>query len=349
VSFTLEQLLETSLLGNALAAPSTDDADDASNEPVLTLVRPSRSARASRSVDRRLRIDARSNRFIDDVFESESGALDYRLYPPVFRGTGDTSLIVMLHGAGQDHIDFARGTQMHEHPQAVDAFVLYPAQRANIPGRCWNWFRDSDQSRGRGEPAMLAALTRHIIAENDICPRRVYVAGLSAGAAMAVVLGQVYPELYAAVGAHSGIPYRVAGDMYAALDVMARGPSAPPLRRGGAAVPTIVFHGDADRTVHPANAGAIVADALDCCADHATTKPVSAARAPSRGVRKHTTTRFADAKGRSRVEQWVVHDAGHAWSGGSADGAYTDPAGPDATAEMLRFFRSHRLEPRCVR
>jgi poly(3-hydroxybutyrate) depolymerase len=136
--------------------------------------------------------------------------------------------------------------------------------------------------------------------------------------------------------------------MYAAFDMMARGPSTASSRRGGAAVPTIVFHGDADKTVHPANAGAIVADALDCCVKHATTKPVSEARSGGTGGRRHTATRYADAKGRTRVEQWIVHDAGHAWSGGFPDGSYTDPAGPDATREMLRFFRSHRLEPRCA-
>lgn len=348
MSFTLEQLLEKSLLGNDRHPVSVDGPGRAISDRVLTLVQPLRSARP-RPVERRLRVAARSDQFIDAVFENEAGALDYRLYPPVAREKADTSLVVMLHGAGQDHVDFARGTRMHEHPDAADAFVLYPAQGAGVPGRCWNWFRDSDQSRGQGEPARLAALTRHIVAEHDISPRRVYVAGLSAGAAMAVVLGQAYPELYAAIGAHSGLPRGVASDMYTAFDAMARGPSAPASSRQGAAVPTIVFHGDADKTVHPANAGAIVADALHCCADHATTKPVSVTRARSRGARPHTATLFPDAKGRPRVEQWIVHDGAHAWSGGSADGSHTDPAGPDATGEMLRFFRSHRLEPRCAR
>jgi poly(3-hydroxybutyrate) depolymerase len=196
---------------------------------------------------------------------------------------------------------------------------------------------------------MLSALTRHIAVGHDISPRRIYVAGLSAGGAMALVLGQAYPELYAAVGVHSGLPYGAASDMYAAFDLMARGPSAPvSSRRRGAAVPTIVFHGDADKTVHPANAGAIVAAAVDCCVDHATTQPVSATYARRTGRRRHTVTRFHDSKNRARVEQWIVHDAGHAWSGGSPDGSHTDPAGPDATGEMLRFFGSHRLEPRCA-
>src|SRR5204863_8137806 len=116
---------------------------------------------------------------------------------------------------------------MHEHAAAADAWVVYPAQNANVPARCWNWFKDSDHARGRGEPALLAALTRHVVAAYAISPRRIYVAGLSAGAAMAIVLGQAYPELYAAVGAHSGLPHGVASDMYAAFDVMARGPSMP--------------------------------------------------------------------------------------------------------------------------
>jgi len=335
------------LLGND--AGGANDLDGVRREGNLRLMRQPRWAGA-RAVDERLRIASRRERFVDATFQTASAALDYRLYPPAEPAGRDGSLVVMLHGAGQDHVDFARGTRMHEHPDAADAFVVYPGQRDDVRGRCWNWFRSADQSRGRGEPATLAALTRRIVAEHDISPRRVYVAGLSAGAAMAIVLAQAYPDLYAAVGVHSGLPYRSASDVYAAFDVMARGPSQlASSRRGRAAVPTIVFHADGDNIVHANNAGAIVADALDCCAEHAPTQSVSATRVRGRAVHRHTTTVFRDAKGRSCVEQWIVHAGGHAWSGGSPEGSHTDPAGPDATGEMLRFFRLHRLEPRAAR
>jgi len=341
VSFTLEQLLEKSLLGIGPHEHSVDDAEGVDAAPALRLVHgaDARAARAGRPLAR----VGRDGAVVDGAFGDDTPR-QYRLYAPVSSEGGERSLVVMLHGAGQDHLDFARGTAMHDHRAAADTFVLYPGQSTTVPGRCWNWFREGDQSRGEGEPALIAALTRSIVARYDISPRRVYVAGMSAGAAMAVVMGNAYPDVYAAVGVHSGLPYCAASDMYAALELMARGPSKPQRKRRGAAVPTIVFQGDADRTVHPANAAAIVADALECCAKHAAPKAVST----TLDADAYTATTYPDAKGRACVEHWTLHGAGHAWSGGSLGGSHTDPHGPDATGEMLRFFASHRLEPRCT-
>jgi len=347
VSITLEQMLKKSLLEKNTERVSVDGDPEKANARALHLVQPAHALRQG-AASRDLRVASPCAKVVEGRFETTTGALEYRLYPPASRSGGEMSLVVMLHGAGQDPGDFALGTRMHEHAGAGDTWVLYPGQNRDVPLRCWSWFVAQDQMRGQGEPAVLVALTRFIVAEHDISPRRIYAAGLSAGAAMAVVLGQTYPDVYAAVGSHSGLPYAVAADVYSALDVMARGPAdSPPSRRAFARVPTIAFHGDADKTVHPINASAIVADVVEGCAK--ARGRIATKHGPSAGSRAHTTTTYADSRGGACVEQWIVHEAGHAWSGGSAEGSCTDSAGPDATGAMLRFFHSHRLEPRCIR
>lgn len=264
---------------------------------------------------------------------------DYRLYVPPHAGERPLPLVVMLHGCTQDPDDFARGTRMDEAARSGDCFVLYPAQsqQAN-PQRCWNWFKHNHQQRGRGEPALLAAMTRDVMAQHAIDPARVYVAGLSAGGAMAAILGATYPELYAAVGVHSGLAAGAANDLPSALQVMrSGGGGAAPTTAG---VPTIVFHGDADRTVHPGNGHDVVrASAGSGAADG------QAQRRQAAGGRSFTQNVHRDSSGEVVAEHWVVHGSGHAWSGGSPEGSYTDPAGPDATHEMLRFFMQHPKRP----
>ena len=346
---TLEQLLKGSLLGNRDADDAVASHAVAPTQPLLSLVAPGRAAEAApRDAQRRSRRPACRTRYVDATFESDEGSRDYRLYGPVVPTDGQPSLIVMLHGAGQDHTDFALATRMHESASCCGAYVVYPAQaKKDNPAQAWNWFRDFDQQRGQGEPAILAAMTREIVAEYDINPRRVYVAGLSAGAAMAVVLGRAYPDVFAAVGAHSGLPYKAASNVYAAFDAMARGPSGADVATEPGGVPTIVFHGDRDTTVHPRNATAIVEQALGSRVDDVAMAAASK-RTDDMGERAYTTTVFRDPKGRTIAEQWVVHDAEHTWSGGAAT-PHSDPRGPDASAEMLRFFQSHRLEPRRAR
>lgn len=345
LSLTLEQMLQQSSLDDN-TANVVNEVPSRAGGAALTLVQAPREHGAP-AFTSTPRATARRVVPVERRFECNVGAIDYILYAPGALTGGATSLVVMLHGAGQDPIDFAAGTQVHAHPDAADTWVLYPGQSRDVPLRCWSWFGAQGQRRGQGEPALLAALTRSIVAKHDISPRRVYAAGLSAGAAMAIVLGQTYPDLYAAIGSHSGLPYAAATDVFGALDVMARGPADrhPPLAVG-ARVPTIVFHGDADRTVHPGNANAIVAAAIT--GTSIAGRPVTTSRAANGGRRAHTTTIYRDSRDRDCVEQWVVHEAGHAWSGGSTEGSHTDPAGPDATGAMLLFFRSHELAPRCA-
>jgi poly(hydroxyalkanoate) depolymerase family esterase len=218
--------------------------------------------------------------------------------------------------------------------------VLYPAQsRKANPQGCWNWFKHSHQQRGRGEPAMIADMTRHVMTQHSIDPNRVYVAGLSAGGAMAAILGATYPDLYAAVGVHSGLAAGSATDLPGALSAM-RGAAAGP---SGAAhgVPTIVFHGDADATVHPANGEQVIAA---CARNASTVETHQVGNGSARACTKRV--HLAAADGRVLAEHWVVHGAPHAWAGGSSRGSYTDSSGPDASAEMVRFFLEHPQPPR---
>jgi len=210
---------------------------------------------------------------------------------------------------------------------------------------CWNWFKPEHQRRGGGEPSIIAGLTNEIIAAYDVDPKRVFVAGLSAGGAMAAVMGATYPEIYAAVGVHSGLPYRSAADIASAFAAM-RGD--PELKRrlkprpGGAdnapRIRTIVFHGDADQIVHPSNAAKTI-EAQAKVGDSMESRTASASRGYTRTVSR-------DKTGLTVGEEWLIHGGGHAWSGGSPDGTYTDASGPDASREMLRFFFELSNSPR---
>ncbi|HYE71438.1 MAG TPA: PHB depolymerase family esterase [Aquabacterium sp.] len=264
---------------------------------------------------------------------------DYKLYIPPQAQAQPRPLVVMLHGCTQHADDFAAGTAMNEAARAQGCYVLYPVQsdKAN-PQRCWNWFKHSHQGRGRGEPAILAGMTRQVMAEHGIDPARVYVAGLSAGGAMAAILGEAYPELYAAVGVHSGLAAGAARDLPSALQAMKSG--AARSRHAAHGVPTIVFHGDADQTVHPANGGQVFA------ASAGAASKAEVVRQQQPGRRQVTRHLVRDAGGGVVAEHWVVHGAGHAWSGGTRRGSYTDPQGPDASGEMLRFFLEHPRRPR---
>ena len=171
---------------------------------------------------------------------------------------------------------------------------------------------------------------RHYVVE----PARIYIAGLSAGGAAAAVMGATYPDLYAAIGVHSGLACGAARDVPSAFQAMRQG--AASLARGdgaGGRVPTIVFHGDGDRTVHPVNGDQVIAQSKGDAR-----LQVTVSRGETPGGIAYTRTVQADDSGRVRLEQWVLHGAGHAWSGGSPHGSYTEPRGPDASREMVRFF-----------
>lgn len=279
-------------------------------------------------------------RYLAATFSDEAGSRPYKLYVPSgYRPGQPAPLVVILHGCTQSPDDFAAGTRMNEAAEAHTCLVVYPGQTASANAqRCWNWFSEGDQHRGRGEPALIAGITRQVMRDYAVDPRRVYVAGLSAGGAAAAIMGDAYPDLYAAIGVHSGLACGAASDMPSAFAAMrgggAVGAATSQARRR--IVPAIVFHGDRDTTVNPGNGDAVVAQSARGTASgtHAEEGQVPGGHAFSRRLR-------SDASGQTVIEQWVVHGAGHAWFGGSPAGSYTDPHGPDATREMLRFFLAH--------
>jgi len=273
--------------------------------------------------------------FLSLSHSGAAGSRDYRLYIPAAQAEGPMPLVVMLHGCTQSPEDFALGTGMNALAEEHGFLVAWPAQPqgANMQ-KCWNWFRPEDQARDRGEPALIAGIVRDILRDYPADPARVYVAGLSAGGAAAAIMGAAYPDLFAAVGVHSGLPVGGARDIPSAFAAMRSGSAGATLR---GTPPTIVFQGMADSTVHPSNADAVMAQVVR-------TRPgLDRARSSGRsdGGRAWRHTRHADARGRSVAEHWEIEGAGHAWSGGHARGSYTDPQGPDASREMLRFFLQH--------
>ena len=274
--------------------------------------------------------------FVTKSFRNAAGERVYKLYVPSgYRGV-PLPLVVMMHGCTQSPDDFAAGTRMNALAEERTFFVAYPAQAsAANASKCWNWFKAADQRRDAGEPSIVAGLTRQIVSDYAVDTRRVYVAGLSAGGAAAAVLGATYPDVYAAVGVHSGLPTGAARDVMSALSAMRQGSSAGRLTR--TAPPTIVFHGDNDATVHPSNGAAVIEQATRGGLQS------SVLEGKVNGGRAYSRTSFADASGAVALEYWVVHGSPHAWSGGSRAGSFTDPLGPDATKEMTRFFFTHAL------
>ena len=278
-------------------------------------------------------------RFIEGTFSNAAGSRTYKLFIPSRSQGQPLPLVVMLHGCTQSPDDFAAGTRMNFLAEEQNCFVVYPEQPSGAnQAKCWNWFRTGDQQRGGGEPSLIAGITRQIMRDHAIDPKRVYVGGLSAGGAAAAIMGATYPDLYAAVGVHSGLACGAASDLPSAFVAMRQGSGSEAIAEAGSPVPTIVFHGDRDTTVHPNNGDRILEQSAK--ATSPTTK-VLRGRVP--GGHAYTRTILTDAGGRAISEHWNIHGAGHAWSGGSPAGSYTDPRGPDATREMLRFFLEHSL------
>ena len=277
--------------------------------------------------------------FLSERLIADCGSLRYKLFvPAAYDGAGaPLPLIVMLHGYGQDADDFARGTGMNALAEKYGCLVAYPEQSCDAYGtRCWNWFEQAHHHRGQGEPALIAGVATRIMSEYAVDAGKVFVAGLSSGGAMAVIVGRTYPDLFAAVGCHSGLAHGAARDRFGAMQAMLHGAGVDAHYGARDSVPTIVFHGDLDATVHPDNGRHVVEQTI---------------RGGMAGMACAASRESGDATGRSYTrdihrsktggiiaEQWTVHGAGHAWSGGSRRGSHTDANGPDASEEMMRFF-----------
>lgn len=275
--------------------------------------------------------------YLSRTHRSTAGARSYKLYLPASHPKRPKGLILMLHGCTQSPDDFAAGTHMNALAEKHGLAVAYPAQTGrHNAASCWNWFKPGDQTRGAGEPAILASLARKLAKEFGLGRDAVFVAGLSAGGAMAAILADVYPEVFSAAGVHSGLARGAARDVLTAMSAMRSGGANVPASVRASTPPDtvrrIIFHGQADSTVHPSNAAMIVAAAVG---DDA--KPAKVSKRSVRG-RGYTRSEFAGSDGRVLVDLWMIEGAGHAWSGGRAAGSYTDNTGPDASAQMIRFF-----------
>ncbi len=292
-------------------------------------------------------------RFVERSYADRAGTRAYKLYVPSGYVGQAAPLVVMLHGCTQSPDDFAAGTHMNTLAEEHTFLVAYPAQAANANiSRCWNWFEAADQQRERGEPSIIAGITSEVVGEYRVDAGRVYMAGMSAGGAMAAIMGVTYPDLYAAVGVHSGLAPGAAHDLSSAFSAM-RGGEAVTVRQDTTTrastpvVPAIVFHGDRDTTVHPRNADQLLAHYrfAGSVGQEDTGKPAPPATVQQGqvpGGYAYTRATYHDVSGRAVMEQWTIHGLGHAWSGGRRSGSYTDPKGPDASAEMVRFFRQQR-------
>jgi len=290
---------------------------------------------------------AEGGTFLARSHAGPGGTRDYKLFVPS-HPQASAPLVVMLHGCTQNPDDFAAGTGMNVLAEREGLFVAYPAQsRSAHPQKCWKWYDPSDQGRESGEAAIIASITRAVMEGYPIDPARVYVAGMSAGGAAAMNIAHAYPDLYAAVGVHSGLAAGCARDLGSALMAMQGG--APGFGTGphfGATVkpkriPTIIFHGVEDGTVSVRNADQILAQ-VEAAGLTAITEAVEGGNGRF-GGHPYKRTRYADRTGRVVVEDWRLQGVGHAWSGGRPEGSYTDPEGPDATRAMLDFFGEHRL------
>ena len=323
--------------------PAFNDPQVESPPPQVIILPPPAQPGKNLDPDKTYPATRRSSSFTQHQFKFEGDTYPYRLYVPSATNASDNThmpLIVLLHGCKQDALDFSNGTAMNALAEEHQVMVLYPEQitRANAM-RCWNWFEPGHQQADHGEPGMIAALTEKIVQQHSADPQRVYIAGLSAGGAMAAVMAGLHPEMFAAVGVHSGLAAGAARDVMSAFSAMRSGAKG----RSHSALPTIIFHGTADRTVHPDNSDHIT-DAALAGLSAAGLKLVKT-QTPMTHNSEQNIERivYSTAAGKPYIENWRINDGAHAWSGGDAAGSFTDPDGPSASSAMLTFFLQHRL------
>ncbi len=289
-------------------------------------------------------------RFLKKSLTDDQGNHDYRLYIPssyqqdLVKGL-ELPLVIMLHGCTQSPEDFAAGTRMNQLAEEHHCLIAYPAQPVSAnQNRCWNWFQPKDQQQGQGEPAWLAALTRTVTEDYAVDSSRVYIAGLSAGAAMAIIMAETNPELYAAIGVHSGLAYRSANSLPSALMAMRHGSTSSESQsnKNNPFVPMIVFHGDQDPTVSIRNGEQIFDQANLRLQAQKTELKTHQEQHCSKQSCNSTQKYVSNKNGINQLEYWKIHGTGHSWAGGSNSGSHTDPSGPDASKEMMRFLLKHK-------
>ena len=296
-------------------------------------------------------------------YTNTDGSRPYFVYTPErYRPGTKVPLLVMLHGCTQTAQDFATGTAMNELAEHYGFIVLYPQQtRIHNLGCCWNWYSPHHQVRGRGEPASIAGIIHTLVSTTDlwtIDPQRIYVAGISAGGAMAIILGATYPDLIAAIGVHSGVEYQAAKGLISGWQATRQG-GPDPVHQGELAyaamgefsrvVPAIVFHGTDDKATVPMNGDLVVQQWMQT--NHLASGGAYVARLdePTRATPGQTSGGYAylvsswDLPGEDDEVQayWKVGGMGHAWSGGNPGGSYADPLGPNASLAMYQFFMAH--------
>jgi poly(hydroxyalkanoate) depolymerase family esterase len=308
------------------------------------------------------RAHASSGTFTQYTYNGSAGSRPYYVYTPANYQVGTpVPLIVMLHGCTQTPTDFANGTQMNTLADQDQFIVVYPQQTSTYNSlECWNWFQPADQSRGSGEPAIIAGIVQTVeqaTSQWTIDTNRVYVAGMSAGAAMAVIMGATYPDIFAAVGVHSGLEYEAATSETAAVTAESQGGPSP-TQQGQAAynamgsaarvVPTIDFQGQSDYTVYPVNGDQVIEQWMET--DHLASNgtynasfstPATTTNGQVPNGHSYTVETWNNSNGQEIEECWKINGMGHAWSGGSSSGSYTDPEGPSATNAMYTFFMNH--------
>jgi poly(hydroxyalkanoate) depolymerase family esterase len=287
------------------------------------------------------RSDVEPGRFAWCTYGDGRDELKYKLYVPscYAASSAPLPLIVMLHGCTQDPDDFAVGTRMNALAEEHAFLVAYPQQPVGAnSSKCWNWFRPQDQVRDGGEPKRIAGMTQAIIATYRIDAKKVFVAGMSAGGAMAVIMGRTYPDVYAAVAVHSGLPYQCANNVVSALTVMKKSDAALPVRHlPPVSTPIIVFHGDCDGTVEQGNGAGIIDQAIENWPGTLSTDR----HAPERiGGRTYAREVYRDTHGIEALEAWTIHGGAHLWSGGDVNGSHTDAMGPNASEQFVRFFNA---------